>query len=69
MQGSATHIVRETAEGGRWRGFPTGALVIAADGSGNLLVVLPGTDQIRRWDHETCACELVHAIDWSTRPR
>jgi CheY-like chemotaxis protein len=64
IQRSANHIARETMEGRRWRGFPDGALVLATDGSGNRLVVLPGSDEIRRWGHESCACESVAALSW-----
>jgi hypothetical protein len=56
---SASHIVRETRKAEQWRGFPPGAVAIAANGTGDLLVLLrsPSGDglggRVTCWDHET----------------
>lgn len=50
---TANHIVRETDSARRgWRGFPEGAVVVADDGSGDLVVLLPGSDDFHLWRHE-----------------
>ena len=38
---SCNHILAETKSAREWHGFPDEALAIAADGSGDLLVLLP----------------------------
>lgn len=58
---TASHVVAETRAAAAWRGFPPGAIAIAEDGSGDLLVVPAGTDTIAIWQHETG--ELVPADD------
>lgn len=60
---SVNHIVLETAQWRGWHGFPSGAIAIAEDGSGNALIVQQGSDEIEIWDHETGEVEAV-AIDW-----
>lgn len=57
---SCNHILAETKSAREWHGFPDDALAIAADGSGDLLVILPhasdGTvygDWIYRFFHES----------------
>jgi len=56
---TASSIVRETMAAQAWRGFPAGAACIAANGSGDLLVLLPGSDgatfgeTVFVWEHET----------------
>jgi hypothetical protein len=66
---SANHIARETAEANQRSGFPHGAIVVGANGSGDLLVVLPESDEIRRWDHESCACDALGRIEWGGNAR
>lgn len=50
---TANHVVAETRAAAAWRGFPPGAIAVAADGSGDLLVVPAGSDEIVIWRHET----------------
>ena len=62
---TASHVVRETEEAREAvPDLPEGAVVIAADGSGDLLVLLEGEDDPRRHDHETGELEPV-ATDWT----
>lgn len=56
---TASHLVRETAVAREWNGFPREAVALASDGSGNLLVLLPGDELVKRWDHETGEVEDV----------
>ena len=56
---SANHIARETDAARQWRGFPENGVAIGEDGSGNRLVLLPGSDAVYRWDHETTMCDPV----------
>jgi hypothetical protein len=54
---SATHIVSETQAARAWAGFPPDAIAIAANGTGDLLVLLPGPDrrrglEARLWRHD-----------------
>ena len=53
-------IVRETARMRDWRGFPPDAFVVAQNGGGDYLIILPeaeGSTQLGEaiflWDHET----------------
>lgn len=50
---SANHVIRETEAARRWSGFPADAIAIADNGSGDRLVLLPGSERIHWWDHET----------------
>jgi len=58
-------IIRETHSAQEWTDFPAGALALAANGSGNLLIFLchEGSDRFQDavfvWDHETGHIELV----------
>jgi hypothetical protein len=62
---TANHIVRETEEARREAaGLPSGSIVIAGNGTGDLLVVLAGADDVVWWDPETTEVEHVTA-DWS----
>ena|SRR5690606_4547748 len=56
---SSTNIPGETESARDWPGFPPSAVAIAADGSGDLLVLLPTTDNpavlgptVYLWQHE-----------------
>lgn len=60
---TASHVVHETAEARAWSGFPGEAIAVAADGSGDRLVLLPGSDDIAHWDHETGATKNV-LVSW-----
>ena len=44
--------------------LPEGAVVVAADGRGDRLLLLEGQDEPRRLDHETGELEPV-ATDWT----
>ena len=63
---TANDIARETRSAREWAGFPPEAISIAADDYGNRLVLLPGSDTVSAWDHETGAVEAV-TIDWTRR--
>ncbi len=60
---TANHIVRETQVARERAGFPEGAIAIAEDGGGNLLIVRAGSDEVEFWDHETGESEPV-VVDW-----
>jgi hypothetical protein len=65
MGRTANHIVRENdALRADWPGrLPDGYLAIADDGGGDLLVLAPGEDEVRHWDHETGALSIVE-VRW-----
>ena len=55
---TANHIYRETQSAKQWHGFPDGAVAVAANGTGDLLVFLAGKGdrlegRLYHWDHET----------------
>jgi len=60
---SAGHIVLENRGARGWEGFPKGAVAIASNGSGDLLVLLPKDvsgslgSQVHVWSHETHKCK------------
>jgi SMI1 / KNR4 family (SUKH-1) len=62
------HIVHETEEALNRVNFPSDAIAIASDGSGNLLVVRFGSPRVERWDHETGECSPV-SVDWESPAR
>jgi hypothetical protein len=49
---TANHVARETAQARTWPQFPTGAVALASNDSGDLLIVLAGSASVWRWDHE-----------------
>lgn len=59
---TAGHILRETAAAKKWWGFPAGAVAVAANGTGNLLVLLPDDDRVHRWSHETGEVRPVEVL-------
>jgi hypothetical protein len=66
---SANHIVRETQQAAQWPGFPCGAVAVAANGTGDLLVFLPGADgnydgKLQYWSHESQEC-VPTALDFT----
>ena len=67
---SANHIVHETSRARRSQRFPDGAVAIAANGTGDLLVFLGqrGTNgldgRVFHWCHETGDSQLT-ALDYS----
>jgi len=61
---SCNDVVRETHVAREWCSrFPKDAVAIAANGSGDLLVLLPGSDEIHLWYHETGELS-VQTVDW-----
>lgn len=60
---SAGHIVLETRSARASKGFPKGAVAIASNGTGDLLVLIPAGSpdrldpQVQVWSHETHACK------------
>jgi hypothetical protein len=66
---SANHIVRETQQAATWPGFPKGAVAIASNGTGDLLVFLPRDNEqldgrVQYWSHETQDC-MPTALDFT----
>ncbi|MEJ7786516.1 MAG: SMI1/KNR4 family protein [Solirubrobacteraceae bacterium] len=62
---TAGHIVRETREAHETiDALPDASIVIAGNGTGDLLLVLAGSDDVVWWDHETGGVEPV-AVDWA----
>jgi len=59
LKRTCNDLVRETAAAQRWPGFPSDAVVIADNGTGDKLLFLPDrasnrfADVVYRWDHET----------------
>jgi hypothetical protein len=55
MKRTTNHIVRETEEAHEslQGALPAGTVVVAANGTGDLLVLPPDGDQPAWWDHET----------------
>lgn len=60
---TTSHIIRETQQARSWRSFPKQAIAIAANGGGDFLIVLPGSDEIEFWDHETGEHQPV-SVNW-----
>ena len=56
---TANHIVGETARAREWPGFPGGAISVAANGSGDHLILESGGDAFALWDHETGTVEPI----------
>ena len=50
---SANDIVRETGLARQWPRFPSDGIAVASNGGGDLIVLLPGSDDPFVWDHET----------------
>jgi hypothetical protein len=63
---TANHIVRETRVARGRAGFPENAIVIAANGGADLLIIHDGSDVMEFWDHETGESEPVE-VDWEGR--
>jgi SMI1 / KNR4 family (SUKH-1) len=65
---SANHIVRETQQARQWPGFPSGAVAVGANGTGDLLIFLPGRDgacdsRLHLWSHGSHECSPT-AVDF-----
>jgi hypothetical protein len=63
MTRTAGHVVRETRSARARAGFPQGAIAIAENGGGDLLIVRDGSEQAEFWDHETGESWPVD-VDW-----
>lgn len=63
MARTAGHVVRETGRAREWPGFPGDAVSIATDGTGDHLILRPGSDRVELWDHETSESRPVD-VDW-----
>lgn len=50
---TASHMLSETPQARTWPGFPTGAVCIADNGTGDKLILLGDSDEAHWWDHET----------------
>jgi hypothetical protein len=68
---TANHIVRETEEARQWPEFPATAVAIAANGTGDYLILQPARqasgqllDEVFLWDHETGGVTPVD-VTWS----
>lgn len=57
---TANHLVRETELAREWSEFPPGAVAIASNGTGDLLILRSGSDVVEMWDHETG--ELISVV-------
>ena len=64
MGRTAGHIVRETEVARSWASFPPEGIPLAANGSGDQIILLSDGDQVLVWDHETGEC-LPSSVDWS----
>jgi hypothetical protein len=56
---SANHVELETRVARSWSRFPPLAVSIGVNSSGDRLVLLPGSDRIHAWDHETGTCAPI----------
>jgi hypothetical protein len=66
---TANHIYRETQSAKQWHGFPDGAVAVAANGTGDLLVFIAGQGgclggRLHYWDHDTAELKPT-ALDFS----
>lgn len=67
---TSNHIVKQNREAQKLPGFPPGAIAIAKNRAGDLLVFLPGQGHgelqgiVHLWDHELRACKAT-ALDFS----
>ncbi len=64
MARTANHVVRETREAGKLVGYPTAAIAIASNGTGDFLVLRAGSDEVECWEHETGECRAA-VVSWS----
>lgn len=60
---TANDIVSETKRARGYLGFPSGGIAIASNGTGDQLVLLPQSDAIFHWDHETRTLAEV-TVEW-----
>jgi hypothetical protein len=62
---SANHLLRENAALHAWPGLPPTFVAIAANGTGDLLGLLPGDDRVHWFDHDGQAVSPVE-VNWRT---
>jgi hypothetical protein len=60
---TTNHVGRETEQARKWHGFPATAVALANNGHGDLLIVLPGSASVGRWDHEETLIEDLGDVD------
>lgn len=67
---TANHLLRETAEARKWPAFPSEAVAIAANGTGNYLILRPAdrasgelSGTVLLWDHETGSAQPID-VNW-----
>lgn len=60
---SANDIITETKNAREWTGFPPASIALASNGSGDLLILQPESDDIFRWDHEQGSVRRV-TVKW-----
>jgi hypothetical protein len=60
---TANNILRETDMARSWSGFPSTAISIAEDGTGDRMVLREGSNVIERWRHDSRDC-LAVKIKW-----
>lgn len=63
---TANDVGRETGEARKWHGFPAAGIALAHNGHGDLLVGMPGSASVHRWDHEEALIEDLGDLDPST---
>lgn len=59
---TANHLLVETGVAKQWSGFPTDAIAVAANATGDKLILRTGRDELERWDHETGEIGPVTAL-------
>ena len=47
------HMIKETVSARQWPHYPSDAIAVASNGCGDLLIVLPQSEEIYEWHHET----------------
>lgn len=65
MRKTAAHLVTETESARSWARFPRGAVAIASNGTGDLLLLLPEDDDVKHWNHATGEVTPGVQVDWS----
>ncbi|CAN7203741.1 SMI1/KNR4 family protein [Brevundimonas sp. LjRoot202] len=60
---TANDVRYETGEARKWHGFPPNAVALAGNGHGDLLVAVPGSASVCRWDHEEELIEDLGDLD------
>ncbi|WEX89823.1 SMI1/KNR4 family protein [Sinorhizobium garamanticum] len=61
---TANDVILETKAAREWRGFPADGIAIASNGTGDRLVLVPESDNVFLWNHETVTLSSV-IVEWS----